>query len=27
LQKLKAGIYFVSIELDGDIITRQIVKN
>ena len=27
LQKLKVGIYFVSIELDGDIITRQIVKN
>ncbi|OUV74731.1 MAG: hypothetical protein CBC83_03725 [Flavobacteriales bacterium TMED123] len=27
LEKLKAGIYFVSIELEGEIITRQIIKN
>ena len=26
LEKLKSGIYFVSLEIDGKIVTKQIVK-
>ena len=26
LEKLKSGIYFVSLEIDGEIVTKQIVK-
>ena len=26
LERLKSGIYFVSLEIDGEIVTKQIVK-